>query len=301
MEQGYIKIFRSIIDWEWYSDITTTRLYMHLLLKANYKEKIWKGETIGIGELITSLHNLSSETNLTKQQIRTSFEKLKKTGEITIQTTNKYSKIIINNYINYQKDSQTATRQSTHTLTHQATHQSTHEATHEATHGNIEIQAQNNKKTTNSNTLNNTPSNTLINTQSNIQTTRRATTTKEEKNNKNINNINNNINIIVEKWNEFCFHNNLSKVLKITEKRKKAIMRRTQDSNFDFDIILEKISQSDWLLGKSSNWCVTFDWIFENDGNFVKILEGNYQNKEKSHLNALESQMDKIKSVMDAI
>ena len=121
MEQGFIKIFRSIIDWEWYSDITTTRLYMHMLLKANYKEKIWKGETIGIGELITSLHNLSRETNLTKQQIRTSFEKLKKTGEITIQTTNKYSKIIINNYINYQKDTQTATRQSTHTSTHEAT------------------------------------------------------------------------------------------------------------------------------------------------------------------------------------
>ena len=94
MEQGYIKIFRSIIDWEWYSDITTTRLYMHLLLKANYKQKIWKGETIDIGELITSLHNLSVETNLSKQQLRTSFEKLKKTGEITIETTNKYSKIL---------------------------------------------------------------------------------------------------------------------------------------------------------------------------------------------------------------
>jgi len=300
MEQGYIKIFRSIIEWEWYSDISTTRLYMHLLLKANYKQKIWRGETIDVGELITSLHNLCVETNLTKQQIRTSFEKLKKTGEITLATNNKFTKIVINNYISYQKDSQTATRQSTRTSTRQSTHQSTRKTTHETTHENIEIQAQNNKKITNSNTQNNTLINTLINTPINIETTRQSTTTKEEKNNKNINNINN-INIIVKKWNEFCFNNNLSQVLKITEKRKKAIIKRTKDTNFDFDLILEKISQSDWLLGKYSSWCVTFDWIFENDGNFVKILEGNYQNKEKSHLNALETQMDKIKSVMDAI
>ena len=131
MEQGFIKIFRSIVDWEWYSDISTTRLYMHLLLKANYKEKIWRGEAIAVGELITSFHNLSEETNLTKQQIRTTFEKLKKTGEITVETTNRYTKIVINNYKNYQKDSQTATRQSTRTLTHESIHQSTHETTHQ--------------------------------------------------------------------------------------------------------------------------------------------------------------------------
>ena len=131
MEQGFIKIFRSIVDWEWYSDISTTRLYMHLLLKANYKEKIWRGEAIDVGELITSFHNLSEETNLTKQQIRTTFEKLKKTGEITVETTNRYTKIVINNYKNYQKDSQTATRQSTRTLTHESIHQSTHETTHQ--------------------------------------------------------------------------------------------------------------------------------------------------------------------------
>jgi len=296
MEQGYIKIFRSIIDWEWYSDITTTRLYMHLLLKANYKEKIWKGETIGIGELITSLHNLSVETNLTKDAIRWSFEKLKKTGEITIETTNRYSKIIINNYQNYQTPHDTP-----HNTPHDTPHQTPHETPHDTPRQNNKIQAQNNEKITNNPTPNNTPNPTPNTTQHNIQTTHGTPTTKEEKNNKNINNINNNINIIVEKWNEFCFYNNLSKVLKVTEKRKKAIIKRTKDSNFDFDLILKKISQSDWLLGKSSNWCVTFDWIFENDGNFVKILEGNYQNKEKSHLSALETQMDKIKSVMDAI
>lgn len=38
---GYIKLYRQIVDWEWYDDIPTSRLFMHLLLKANYAEREW--------------------------------------------------------------------------------------------------------------------------------------------------------------------------------------------------------------------------------------------------------------------
>ena len=87
----------------------------------------------------------------------------------------------------------------------------------------------------------------------------------------------------------------------MTEKRKKKISARLKENDFDFDLILEKIRNSDQLQGKVYDWRVTFDWIFTSKANYIKILEGNYQNKEKVHLNALETQMDKIKSVMDAI
>jgi hypothetical protein len=36
---GWIKIHRSILEWEWYEDTNTFRLFMHLILKANHKDR----------------------------------------------------------------------------------------------------------------------------------------------------------------------------------------------------------------------------------------------------------------------
>ena len=86
---GHIKLDRRILKWEWYSDANTCRLFIHLLLTANHKEGRWQGYTIGRGQLITGLLKLNEDTGLTIRQLRTSFEKLKMTGELTIKTTNK--------------------------------------------------------------------------------------------------------------------------------------------------------------------------------------------------------------------
>jgi len=32
-----------MLDWEWYDDINTKVLFIHLLIKANWKEKKWRG------------------------------------------------------------------------------------------------------------------------------------------------------------------------------------------------------------------------------------------------------------------
>ena len=40
---GWIKIHREILNWEWYDDINTTRLYVHIQLKASFKDSKWKG------------------------------------------------------------------------------------------------------------------------------------------------------------------------------------------------------------------------------------------------------------------
>jgi hypothetical protein len=33
---GYIKLYRSLLKWEWYDDSNVFRVFMHLLLTANY-------------------------------------------------------------------------------------------------------------------------------------------------------------------------------------------------------------------------------------------------------------------------
>jgi DNA-binding transcriptional regulator YhcF (GntR family) len=69
---------------------------IHLLSKANYTVKQWKGFTINPGELITSIEKLSKETGLSLTAIRTCLKKLKKTHYINTHSTNKFTIVKIN-------------------------------------------------------------------------------------------------------------------------------------------------------------------------------------------------------------
>lgn len=104
MNEGWIKIFYRLLEWEWYSDTNMVRLFIHLLLKANYRPQKWRGREIPRGSLITTRSTLVEETNLTAQQIRTCITRLISTNEITSETTNSYTIITICNYELYQAD-----------------------------------------------------------------------------------------------------------------------------------------------------------------------------------------------------
>jgi len=102
MEQGWIKIHRQLLSWEWYDDTNTFRLFMHLLLKANHKDKKYRGKVVKAGSLLTGRELLSAETGLSIQQIRTSISRLKSTNEITIKTSKQGSVIQVVKYAKYQ-------------------------------------------------------------------------------------------------------------------------------------------------------------------------------------------------------
>ena len=99
---GWIKLHRSLLGWEWYNDVNTKMLFLHLLLKANYEDKKWQGIDIPKGSCITSINHLAEELNLTPRKIRTSLNHLILTKEVTIQTTKKYTRVIIENWEKYQ-------------------------------------------------------------------------------------------------------------------------------------------------------------------------------------------------------
>lgn len=111
--EGYIKLHRKIIDWEWYTDVNTKCLFLHLMLMANHSDQKWRGETIKKGEFVTSLSHLSVQTGLSVQQVRTSLKKLQKTGDVTIKTTNKNTVIMVVKYDFYQSDKQIKNKQNT--------------------------------------------------------------------------------------------------------------------------------------------------------------------------------------------
>ena len=101
---NYIKLHRSLMEWEWYGDSNTTRLFIHMLLKANWKEGRFEGVIIPRGSFASSLQTLADESGLSVMQIRTAIKHLKLTGEITSKPHRKFTVFSIVNYSLYQSD-----------------------------------------------------------------------------------------------------------------------------------------------------------------------------------------------------
>lgn len=118
---GYIKLYRKILDWEWFDNSYMVHLYLDLILNANIQDKSWHGEVIKRGQIMTSVSRLHEETNIPVSTIRRCLKKLENTGEITIETTNKFSLVTICNYDCYQANEQTSEQTDEQTSDKQAT------------------------------------------------------------------------------------------------------------------------------------------------------------------------------------
>lgn len=104
---GYIKLHRKMVDWRWYKDPNTFRVFIHLLLSASYKEEDYRGHHIMPGQVVCGRKQLAKELGMSEKAIRTALNHLKSTNEVTIKTTNKFSIITIEKWGKYQvEDSQ---------------------------------------------------------------------------------------------------------------------------------------------------------------------------------------------------
>ena len=112
-DKEYVKIFRKMIRWEWYTDINTKVLFLHCLLKANWKPGSWHGYKYERGQFITSLPTLANETGLTIRQVRTALTHLKSTGEVTDKIYSKFRIITVNSYDEFQSSDRQNGRQVT--------------------------------------------------------------------------------------------------------------------------------------------------------------------------------------------
>lgn len=110
---GYIKLHRKLLAWEWYSDINVRVLFLHCLLRANHKPERFLGAIIQKGQFATSLDHLAKECGLTVRQTRTALTKLKTTGELSSKTTSRYSVITINNWNKWQANDTQVDKQAT--------------------------------------------------------------------------------------------------------------------------------------------------------------------------------------------
>ncbi len=98
----WVKLSRKITDWEWYTDSVVMRVFVHLLIIANWQPKKWKGETIDVGEAVIGRKALAEALELSEQQVRTALDKLESSKTISRRATNKYTIVKVLKYCTYQ-------------------------------------------------------------------------------------------------------------------------------------------------------------------------------------------------------
>lgn len=103
MKEKWIKLHYIFLNWEWYKDKNAKILFIHCLLKANWKDGKFEGMIVPRGSFVTSLNILSEETGLSKQEVRTALKHLNLTQEVTQSKHSKYTVITIVNYERYQQ------------------------------------------------------------------------------------------------------------------------------------------------------------------------------------------------------
>ncbi len=236
-DNEYIKLNRKIIGWEWYLNINVKTLFIHCLLKANWKDGRFEGKEVKRGSFVTSLEKLSKETGLSVRQVRTALDKLFLTGELTSKAFSKYRIITVSNYEQYQ----TIDKQTDNQLTSKR-------------------QASDKQVTT-------------IEEDKKIRTKE----LKKELSNDNSISCQTHHKRVVDKWNTLKEYGvQTIRSITPNSNRERSLKARLKEFGEDsFDEIIEHFKKSKFLQGKATNFKPGFDWVI-TPTYYSAILEGKY-------------------------
>lgn len=243
-DNEYIKLNRKIVNWEWYMNINVKTLFIHCLLKANWKDGRFEGKEIKRGSFVTSLEKLSKETGLSVRQVRTALDKLFLTGELTSTSFSKYRIVTVVNYNQYQL----CDKQTDNQLTSKRQASDKQVTTIEEVK-NIRTKELN-KELSNDNSISFTDK------------------THHKK--------------ICDKWNELTEYG-IQGIRSITpgSKREKSLQARLKEfGQGSFDELVEHFKISSFLQGKATSFKPDFDWAITATY-YSKILEGKYDDDRK--------------------
>lgn len=250
LEIGFVKIDRKITQWRWYHDANTFRVFFHLIITANYEDKDFETITIKRGERVISYSKLSNELGLTEQNIRTAIKHLKETGEVTVKSHAKFSVVTINNYNQYQSaNSQLTDNQ---------------QATNRQLTGNQ--QATNNNERNKESNKDKESKKDKEGVQSDKPTASSPSPSQ--------------ISEIVDLYHKIC--TSYPEVAVVSDEIKKSLKNLIGKYSVEQIItVFETAEKSDFLKGiGKKDWKASFEWLVK-EKNFVKVLNGNYNNPQK--------------------
>lgn len=263
MGDGWIKMFRRFLEWEWYDQTSMVRLFLHILLKANYEDKKWHGVVIKRGQLVTSFANLCAETGLSLQVVRSCLDKLQSTGEINKQSTSQYTIITVCKYAYYQQDEDGEQQTNNMPITSEQQTSNKRVTNEQQQHKNIRKKEIKN------------------NIDANASTSGAAAPDPEMSSQESVDFVG-----LMKFFNRTMEEAGaiIPRCKSCDGKRREFVRARIREHGLDavYEMIT-KASQSDFLNGKSrSGWIADFTWLFR-PSNFQKVLEGNYDNRTKNY------------------
>ena len=274
MKNGYISLFRKLIDWEWYKDGNTMRVFVHCLLSVTHQDYRSKGITIKKGTFYTSRDSLAKALGLSEQNVRTALKNLTRTNDISIETTNKNTIIKVCNWDRYQQ----LANQQTNQLESNSNEDLTEFPTNNLTNSQPATNQQNLEKMQNFNQqTNQLESNSQLNINSfSNQQPNQQSTSKNTKNSENLTTYNNNNNIL-----------NKNILYGETEKRKifkkptieeiENYCKENEIFSIDANQFYDYYEANGWMIGKNKmkDWQATLrNWNRKNKKESIETNNG---------------------------
>lgn len=101
-DSGFVKLNRSILEWEWFQDSNAVHVLVYLLAAVNRLPGRWQGIDIAPGSIVTSRAKISAATGMSEKQVRLALDKLEQCGTITRDGAGKGQLVTLVKWAEYQ-------------------------------------------------------------------------------------------------------------------------------------------------------------------------------------------------------
>lgn len=95
---GFAPVDRSIMKWGWLQNGNTFRVFMLLLLGANYSDTQFEDITVHKGQCVTSMTRIAETLAINRDTVRRALKNLQKTKDITVKKFPKFLLITVNSF-----------------------------------------------------------------------------------------------------------------------------------------------------------------------------------------------------------
>ena len=99
---GFVKLNRSLLNWEWHDVPAVMTIFIHCILMANWKDGRYHGIEVPRGSFLTSYEKLSEATGVPRTTVRRCIEKLMSSGEIDTKVDRYGMHVFVRNYAGFQ-------------------------------------------------------------------------------------------------------------------------------------------------------------------------------------------------------
>ena len=277
---GWIKIHRNITENPMYFSEPFTRMqaWIDLLLVANYRDSVIyvRGNKVDVkrGQIAKSQDFFATRWKWSRGKVIRFLDELQKCGQIVQQKSNVITLISVVNYEYYQQDGTTDEPQ---TDSRQYNKRTTDEPQIvQPNERRIKKNKEDNKETSLTRGKENAAA-VAAPTSASDEAEAPKPIKAEKRENLPFKEIN-------ELWNAVCV--GYPKLHSLSESRKNKMRNRVAEMGGAEKALLllreifTKMQVSNFLRGDNKRgWKASFDWLFENDKNWVKVYEGNYDNR----------------------